>query len=204
MPAKPVISATQWRERAAALKPRGQVFIDGRFVAAANGATFDNINPATGRSLGMISSGEQIDIERAVDSARADLPSSMNSPTVSKVTTSGSAILTFTIESGQRDETDLSWFVDNDVAKAMRAVKGVGAISRVGGVDREVHVDLDPTLMTGLGVTPSDVSSRLKAVQTESSGGEGQVGGRRQATRTIATVGTPAIEASRSTNGPAS
>ena len=49
MSAKPVISATQWRERAAALQPRGQVFIDGRFVSAANGATFDNINPATGR-----------------------------------------------------------------------------------------------------------------------------------------------------------
>jgi len=71
MPAKPVISATQWRERAAALKPRGQVLIDGRFVAAANGATFDNINPATGRSLGLISSGETLDIERAVASARA-------------------------------------------------------------------------------------------------------------------------------------
>ena len=71
MPAKPVISATQWRERAAALQPRGQVFIDGRFVAAANGATFDNINPATGRSLGAIAAGEQLDIDRAVASSRA-------------------------------------------------------------------------------------------------------------------------------------
>jgi gamma-glutamyl-gamma-aminobutyraldehyde dehydrogenase len=70
MPAKPVISATQWRERAAALQPRGQVFIDGRFVAAANGATFDNINPATGRSLGVIAAGEQLDIDRAVASSR--------------------------------------------------------------------------------------------------------------------------------------
>src|SRR6187397_2005077 len=71
MSAKPVISATQWRERAAALQPRGQVFIDGRFVAAANGATFYNINPATGRSLGTIAAGEQLDVDRAVASARA-------------------------------------------------------------------------------------------------------------------------------------
>src|SRR5689334_3815380 len=70
MPPQPGITATQWRERAAALKPRSQVFIDGRFVSSANGATFDNINPATGRSLGMVSSGEQIDVERAVASAR--------------------------------------------------------------------------------------------------------------------------------------
>ena len=47
------------------------MFIDGRFVAAANGATFDNINPATGRSLGTIAAGEQLDIDRAVASARA-------------------------------------------------------------------------------------------------------------------------------------
>jgi gamma-glutamyl-gamma-aminobutyraldehyde dehydrogenase len=71
MPVNPPVSATQWRERAAALKPRSQVFIDGRFVSSGNGATFDNINPATGRSLGMVAAGEQIDIERAVASGRA-------------------------------------------------------------------------------------------------------------------------------------
>ena len=132
------------------------------------------------------------EVRNAVDSARSDLPSSMSSPTVSKLTTAGSALLTYTIESGHLDEQDLSWFVDNDVTKALLAVKGVAKVARVGGVDREVHVDLDPTLMAGLGVTPSDVSSRLKVVQQESSGGEGAVGGQKQSTRTLATVGSPA------------
>jgi acyl-CoA reductase-like NAD-dependent aldehyde dehydrogenase len=71
MSAGPAVSATQWRERAAALKPRTQIFIDGRFAPAANGATFDNINPATGRSLGAVAAGDAPDIERAVRSARA-------------------------------------------------------------------------------------------------------------------------------------
>lgn len=132
------------------------------------------------------------EVRNAVDSARADLPSSMASPTVSKLTTAGSALLTYTIESAALDEQDLSWFVDNDVTKALLAVKGVGSVSRVGGVDREVHVDLDPVLMAGLGVTPASVSAQLKAVQKESSGGEGLVGGQKQSTRTIATVGTAA------------
>jgi len=65
------ISATQWRERAAALKLRSGVFIDGRFLPSVSGATFDNINPATGRSLGAIAAGEARDIDRAVASARA-------------------------------------------------------------------------------------------------------------------------------------
>jgi acyl-CoA reductase-like NAD-dependent aldehyde dehydrogenase len=71
MSAGPAVSATQWRERAAALKPRTQIFVDGRFAPAANGATFDNINPATGRSLGLVAAGDAPDIERAVRSARA-------------------------------------------------------------------------------------------------------------------------------------
>ena len=65
------ISANEWRSRAAALKPRSQVFIDGRFVASVDGATFDNINPATGKSLGAVAAGDQADIDRAVASARA-------------------------------------------------------------------------------------------------------------------------------------
>ncbi len=70
MSAQPRISVSQWRERAAAAKPRAGVFIDGRFAPAASGATFDNINPATGRSLGAVASGEAADIDRAVASAR--------------------------------------------------------------------------------------------------------------------------------------
>ncbi|HEV8444951.1 MAG TPA: aldehyde dehydrogenase [Steroidobacteraceae bacterium] len=71
MSASPAITATQWRERAAAVKPRNGVFIDGRFVPSASGATFDNLNPATGRSLGTVAAGEQLDVDRAVAGARA-------------------------------------------------------------------------------------------------------------------------------------
>ena len=70
MSAKPAITAAQWRERAASLKPRAEVFIAGRFLPADDGATFDNINPATGKSLGAVAAGGAVDIERAVQSAR--------------------------------------------------------------------------------------------------------------------------------------
>ena len=132
------------------------------------------------------------EVRNAVDSARAELPASMNDPTVSKLTTANSELMTYTIESQRLDEQDLSWFVDNDVTKALLAVKGVAKVVRVGGVDREVHVELDPALMAGLGVTPSDVSTRLKAAQQEASGGQGAIGGQRQSSRMLAVVGSPA------------
>ena len=128
------------------------------------------------------------DVRNAVDSVRAELPADMNDPIVSKVTTSGGAIVTFTVQSERLDEEALSWFVDNEVTKALLAVKGVGAVTRIGGVDREVSVDLDPTKMVALGVTASDISSRLKQVQQEASGGRGDIGGAIQSVRTLATV----------------
>ena len=71
MSAQPKSSAAEWRQRAAAVQPRTQAFIDGRFVPAVNGATFDNIDPATGKSLGPVAAGDEADIDRAVAAARA-------------------------------------------------------------------------------------------------------------------------------------
>jgi len=128
------------------------------------------------------------EVRNAVDSAKPDLPASMNTPTVSKVTAASSALLTYVIEADHKNEEELSWFVDNNVAKAMLAVKGVAKVERVGGVDREVHADLDPTLMAGLGVTLADVSQQLKAVQQDASGGRGEVGHSIQSLRTLGAV----------------
>ncbi|MFT3734300.1 MAG: efflux RND transporter permease subunit [Rhodocyclaceae bacterium] len=129
------------------------------------------------------------EVRNAVDSARADLPSSMNAPTVSKVTTTGNPIVTYTIASDKYDELELSWLVDNELTKALLSVKGVGKVSRIGGVDREVHVDLDPALMSGLGVTAAQVSSQLKLTQQDASGGRGDIGGAQQSLRTLGAVG---------------
>jgi multidrug efflux pump subunit AcrB len=128
------------------------------------------------------------DVRNAVDSVRGELPQDMTDPVVSKITTSGGAIVTFTVESGSMDEEALSWFVDNEVAKSLLAVKGVGAINRVGGVDREVGVDLDPTRMAALGVTAADISTRLKQVQQDASGGRGDIGAGVQSVRTLGAV----------------
>ncbi|WP_334184620.1 efflux RND transporter permease subunit [Novosphingobium sp.] len=131
------------------------------------------------------------EVRNAVDSARTDLPSALQTPTVSRQTGAGSSMLTYMISAPNMDEEQLSWFIDNDVTKALQAVQGVSSISRIGGVDREVHVDLDPALMAGLGVSASDVSTKLKAMQSDNSGGQGDVGNQRQSLRTLAAMHDP-------------
>lgn len=133
------------------------------------------------------------EVRNAVDSAKADLPAQMETPSVTKVTVQNSALVTYAIGSTHLNETELSWFVDNDMSKALLSVVGVGQVSRVGGIDREVHVDLDPATMASLGVTAATVSAQLKSVQADTSGGVGEVGGTRQTLRTLGAV--PSVEA---------
>ncbi|WMP16888.1 efflux RND transporter permease subunit [Thiothrix lacustris] len=130
------------------------------------------------------------EVRNAVDTIRANLPSQMNDPIVSKVTTAGSALVTFTVASPNMDEEALSWFVDNDITRKLMAVKGVGKVSRVGGVNREVRISLNPALMAGLGVTSADVSARLGQMQQDAPGGRGDVGGSTQSVRTLGRVKT--------------
>ncbi|RAX37791.1 efflux RND transporter permease subunit [Rhizobium tropici] len=132
------------------------------------------------------------EVRNAVDSAKSDLPSEMDSPTVSKMTVQSSVLLTYAVRSKQLNETELSWFVDNDMTKALLSVGGVGEVDRLGGVDREVHIDLNPNLMRSLGITASDISSRVKSVQSDKSGGRGDIGSARQTVRTLGAV--PSVE----------
>ncbi|MBY5455576.1 efflux RND transporter permease subunit [Rhizobium leguminosarum] len=128
------------------------------------------------------------EVRNAVDSAQADLPAQMQTPSVTKVTVQSSALLTYAIQSAALNETELSWFIDNDLTKALLSVPGVGQVNRIGGVDREVHVDLDPTTMAAFGVTATTVSAQLKSVQADTSGGLGEIGGTRQTLRTLGAV----------------
>ncbi len=128
------------------------------------------------------------DVRDAVSRVRSDLPADLRDPVIAKVDLAGTPILTYTVASKQMDDEALSWFVDNDVTKAMLAVRGVGAVSRVGGVTREVRVELDPARLLALNATAADISRQLRQVQQEASGGRADLGGAEQSVRTIATV----------------
>jgi multidrug efflux pump subunit AcrB len=126
----------------------------------------------------------------AVDGIRADLPQDLLPPIVTAQTIAGGPILAYAVSTRTGDETELSWFVDDVVARAVLKVPGVGRFERVGGVAREVRVTVDPVRLAGMGVTAADVSRALRATQRESAGGRGQISGADQSVRVIATART--------------
>ena len=129
-----------------------------------------------------------IETKNAVDRVRSELPADLEQPTVSAVTVANEPVQVFSVASSRLDEEALSWFVDDKVAKAVLGVPGVGRFDRVGGVEREVRIEVDPVRLAAHGVTAADVSRALRQVQQESSGGRGQLGAGEQSMRTIATV----------------
>jgi hydrophobe/amphiphile efflux-1 (HAE1) family protein len=132
------------------------------------------------------------DVRDAVTRIRNDLPPDANEPVIARVTTAGAPILAFSVDAADMTPTELSWFIDQTARRELIAVNGVGAVKRVGGVSREIRVDLDPDRMRALGASPADVSRQLRRTQAQLPGGEGRIGGLEQTMRAEGTVATAA------------
>ncbi len=61
----------EWTDAASKVEARNKILIDGEWHDAADGATFDTVNPATGEVITAVAEGKDTDIDRAVASARA-------------------------------------------------------------------------------------------------------------------------------------
>lgn len=129
------------------------------------------------------------EVRDAVTRVRTDLPQDVEEPVVAKLDIVGGTLVTYAVASDAMAEDELSWFVDNDVTKAMFGVPGVGRVTRAGGVDREVQVDLRPGVLQAHGITAGQVSQQLAASQLERSGGRATWGSSEQAIRAVGTVG---------------
>ncbi|MFG1306997.1 efflux RND transporter permease subunit [Xanthobacter autotrophicus] len=136
-------------------------------------------------SLGTDADRATNDVRNAVEAIRASLPDDVLGPTVQRVDDTAQPILTFIVDAPQKAPDDLSWFVDNDVAKAILSVAGVSRIERAGGVDQEVRVRLDPDRLMAYGITAFEISEQLKAQNVNEPGGRLTLGGGEQAIRTL-------------------
>jgi len=130
------------------------------------------------------------DVRSAVQSVRADLPGELRDPIVQKINLAGTPVLAYTVRSSRMDDEALSWLVDKEITRKLLSLRGVGAVNRVGGVTREVHIALDVNRLQSYGITAAEVSRQLKQVQQEGSGGRMDLGVGEQAVRTLATVKT--------------
>ncbi len=126
------------------------------------------------------------DVKDAVTRARGDLPRGIDEPMIQRVDIVGLPILTYAAIAPGKTPEQLSWFVEDVVVRALQGLRGVGSIDRIGNVEREIRVGLDPVRVEAVGLTPLDVSRQLRGSNVDLAGGRAEIGGRDQAIRTLA------------------
>src|SRR5690606_15678425 len=106
--------------------------------------------------FGMDMSQTMDDVRDALTRIRQDLPQDANEPIVARTTTAGLPVVTWSVASDNMTDTELSWFVDLTLARELTAIPGVGRFTRVGGVSREIRVDLNPDMLAALRTSATD------------------------------------------------
>ena len=130
------------------------------------------------------------DTRDAVTKIRSELPQSIEEPQVQRIDIEGMPIVTYAVSSPTMNAEEISWFVDDTIARAVQGIRGVAQVKRQGGVDREIRVALDPDRLMALGITAAGVSRQLRATNIDVSGGRGEVGTQEQSIRTLAGAST--------------
>jgi multidrug efflux pump subunit AcrB len=125
------------------------------------------------------------DVREAVSRIRSDLPEGILEPQVSRIDVDGDPIAFMSVESTSMTLEQLSWYVDNTIARRLLGIAGMAAVERGGGVDREIRVVLDPARMQAQGVTASQVNVALRGINLNAAGGRAEIAGAEQSVRVL-------------------
>ncbi len=125
------------------------------------------------------------DVRNAIGQIRGSLPEGILEPQITRVDVAGDPILYVGAETTDMGLKELSWYIDNTVAKRLLAVPGVAAVTRTGGVDRTIRVILDPAALQAQGITASQVNQQLRASNLNAAGGRAEIAGSEQSVRVL-------------------
>src|SRR5712671_2915054 len=126
------------------------------------------------------------DVKDAVTRVRSNLPQNVNEPLIQRVDVIGLPIVTYAAISPGKTPEQLSYFVDDVVKRALQGVRNVAQVERIGGVEREILVSLDPDRLQAAGLTAVNVSQSLRGTNVDLAGGRAEIGKNDQAIRTLA------------------
>ncbi|MBL8531105.1 MAG: efflux RND transporter permease subunit [Hyphomonadaceae bacterium] len=125
------------------------------------------------------------DARDAVNRIRSELPADISEPVITRMDAASFPIGYYSVNGEGMTPQDISWFIDNDLQRELLAVPGVSQVRRLGGVDREIRVELDPARMLAYGVTADQINAQLRASNIDLPGGQARIGGQAQSIRTL-------------------
>jgi len=126
------------------------------------------------------------DVRSKIDQIRNDLPRDIDPPIIQRLDFDGNqSTMTYAVSAPRMSQAELSWFIDNTIARTLQAQAGVGQVKRVGGVDREINILVDPARLAAQGLTADAVNDAISRANLDSPGGRVAIGGREQTLRVL-------------------
>ncbi len=130
------------------------------------------------------------EVRSKVDQTRSILPREVDEPIVQRLEITSAPIITYAVSAPNMSSTELSWFIDDTVTRALQGERGVAQVARVGGVDREINVVINPDRMASFGVTAPQLNQALANFSVDAPGGRANIGGREQTLRVLGAATT--------------
>jgi HAE1 family hydrophobic/amphiphilic exporter-1 len=125
------------------------------------------------------------DVRSKTDQIRNTLPRDIDPPIVQRLEVDSQPIITYAVTAPAMSTTELSWFIDNTIARTLQAETGVSKIDRLGGADREINILVDPDRLAAQGLTAAQVNDALATANIDAPGGRVTIGGREQTLRVL-------------------
>ncbi len=105
-----------------------------------------------------------------LDAARDALPEDAESPTIIPLDPQSQPIMTLALTGG-RSLLELKELAEELIKPRLEQVEGIGAAEITGGVEREIHVEVDPSRLSLYGLTIAEVALRIDAFNRNLQGG---------------------------------
>ncbi|MBK8264331.1 MAG: efflux RND transporter permease subunit [Nannocystis sp.] len=131
------------------------------------------------------------EVRDKVSAIERQLPKGIDPPVVQKFDTGSTPVLSVAL-AGDLPIRELTKIADDVVKQRVQQIPGVGAVSLVGGREREIKILVDPARLTGYGLTVDDVTGAIQSQSLEMPAGYIQLGSRELTVKTRGEARTPA------------
>jgi len=125
-----------------------------------------------------------LNVREQLDNLRGELPDMSSRPAVLRTDPGSEPIMALSV-AGRTDLASLKELAENVFKRRLEQIDGVAEAALVGGLEREIHVEVDPRLLESYGFTIEDIGAVLEAANQSAPGGRIRRGRYTYALRTL-------------------
>lgn len=111
------------------------------------------------------------EVRDKIDPIKAELPDGANDPRILRFDPSDLPLLSLAVSSSTLSARDLTALTEDVIATRISNIDGVGSASVIGGVPRQLNIEIDPDRLAAFNVSPDAVINALRAANRDLAAG---------------------------------